>query len=72
MKWIKKEKLRSPLYVKGIFYRVFESFEYIIDIEVERLEEIKSKAEEESFKLKEISSVPLIFFNPFNEVHSFI
>ncbi len=72
MKWIKREKLKSPLYEKGIFYRVFESFEYIIDIEVERLDEIKQKAESENFKLKEISSVPLIFYNPFKDVQSFI
>jgi hypothetical protein len=72
MKWIKREKLKSPLYAKGIFYRVFESFEYIIDIEVERLKEIKEKAENENFKLKEINSVPLIFFNPLKEIQSFI
>jgi hypothetical protein len=72
MKWIKKEKLSSPLYKKGIFYRVMETFDYIIDIEVERIEEIKQKAKEENYILVEIDRIPQIFFNPFSEIHSFI
>jgi hypothetical protein len=72
MKWIKKEKLSSPLYEKGIFYRVNESFDYIIDIEIERIEEIKKKAITENFIINEINCVPTIFFNPYTEVQNFI
>jgi hypothetical protein len=72
MKWIKRMKLSSPLYSKGIYYRVMETFDYIIDVEVERIEEIKKRAREDNYILTELDSVPLIFFNPFSELHSFI
>jgi hypothetical protein len=72
MKWIKREKLSSPLYSKGIFYRKMETFDYIIDVEVERIEEIKKKAKEDNYNLTEIDRIPQIFFNPFSEIHSFI
>jgi hypothetical protein len=72
MKWIKREKLSSPLYTKGIFYRVMETFDYVIDIEVERIDEIKKKALEENYVLTEIDHIPQIFFNPFSDIQSFI
>jgi hypothetical protein len=72
MKWIKREKMASPLYKKGIFYRKMETFDYIIDVEVERVEEIKKNAKEENIILTEIDRIPQIFFNPFSEIHSFV
>ena len=64
--------MKEFLYEKGIFYRVNDSFDHIIDIEIERIEEIKKKAINDNFIINEINYVPTIFFNPYVEIQTFV
>lgn len=69
VKFLLRENISNIANLDEKIFRVFETMDYVVDVPFNHLEDIQKRAEETNLIIQEISTLPVLYQNPFKDYY---